>query len=433
MNELIQDSKVTSFVEFLPKTKLPFNNELLLKASEVLKSIDFPTTRTEAWKYTRLGRIAAIPTREQIARAGKNLSREFINANFQISNNGLTFVFENGIFRSDLSSGEFPKGATIKPLTGCTKEELATVGQSIPLENELFNSMNTVYAIDGMSIVIEDKTIIEEPIQFIHLLTGRNTVANLRNFIHIGKFAKAEIMQSFFALDAENSFANSITEINVSENAHLIVNKLQCEAEGNFHVSTEQVDQAKDATFTINTLTLDGTLVRNNLNISVNGVNATTNLNGAYILNKQQHVDNHTCVDHRAPHCNSNELYKGVIDDKATAVFNGKVFVRKDAQKINAFQSNANVLLSDFSTVNSKPELEIYADDVKCSHGSTTGQLDEEAVFYLRARGISDRSARNLMVEAFIGQVLEKIENEALLKFTQEKLNKRFNWESIVE
>jgi Fe-S cluster assembly protein SufD len=433
MNELIQDSKVTSFVEFLPKTKLPFNNELLVKASKVLKSIDFPTTRTEAWKYTRLGRITSISFNEHVARVGKNLSREFINANYQISSTGLTFVFENGIFRSDLSSGEFPKGATIKPLTGCTKDELATIGQSIELENELFNSMNTVYAIDGMSIVVEDNTVIDEPIQLIHLLTGKNTVANLRNFIRIGKFAKAEIMQSFFALDAENSFANSITEINVSENSHLTINKMQCEDEGNFHISTEQVDQSKDSTFTINTMTLDGTLVRNNLNISVNGINATTNLNGAYILNRQQHVDNHTCVDHKAPHCNSNELYKGVIDDKATAVFNGKVFVRKDAQKINAFQSNANVLLSDLSTVNSKPELEIYADDVKCSHGSTTGQLDEEAVFYLRARGISERSARNLMVEAFIGQVLDKIENEDFLKFTQEKLNTRFNWESIVE
>jgi Fe-S cluster assembly protein SufD len=433
MNELIQDSKVTSFVEFLPETKLPFNNELLSKASAVLKSIVFPTTRTEAWKYTRLGRIAAISASEKIDRVGKNLNREYINSTFQISSVGLTFVFENGIFRSDLSSGEFPKGAKIKPLTGCTKEELAYVGQSIQLENELFNSMNTLYAIDGMSIDIEENTVIEEPIQFIHILTGKNTVANLRNFIRIGKFAKAEIMHSYFAVDAENSFANIITEINVSENAHLTVNKLQCEAEGNFHISTEQIDQAKDSTFTINTLTLDGTFVRNNLNISVNGINATTNLNGAYILNNQQHVDNHTCVDHKAPHCNSNELYKGVIDDKATAVFNGKVFVRKDAQKINAFQSNANVLLSDSSTVNSKPELEIYADDVKCSHGSTTGQLDEEAVFYLRARGISEISARNLMVEAFIGQVLEKIENETLLKYTKEKLNQRFNWESIVE
>ena len=136
---------------------------------------------------------------------------------------------------------------------------------------------------------------------------------------------------------------------------------------------------------------MNGGLVRNNLNIDVKGENCTTNLNGVYQLKGNQHVDNHTVVDHLVPNCESNELYKGIIDEKSTAVFNGKVFVRRNAQKINAFQSNGNVLLSDDATVNSKPELEIYADDVKCSHGSTTGQLDEEAVFYLRARGLSEK------------------------------------------
>jgi Fe-S cluster assembly protein SufD len=176
-------------------------------------------------------------------------------------------------------------------------------------------------------------------------------------------------------------------------------------------------------------MTLDGTLVRNNLNIEVNGVNCMTNLHGAYVLKSNQHVDNHTIVDHKQPHCESNELYKGVMDEKSTGVFNGKVFVRKDAQKINAFQSNGNVLLSDDATVDSKPELEIYADDVKCSHGSTTGQLDEEAVFYLRARGISEKSARHLMVAAFIGDVLSKIENDEFREYTHSLLQDRFGWE----
>src|SRR5574343_283497 len=397
MNELIQESKVVSFVEHLPKTMLPFNNDVLSKASEVLKSIDFPTTRTEAWKYTRVGRIASISTANQVAREGKNLSREDINSTYQISKSGLTFVFENGVFRSDLSSGEFPAGATIKPLTGCDKNELALVGKSLKLEDEVFHSINTAFAEDGMYISIHDKAVIEKPIQMIHLITGKNTVSNLRNYIQIGKFAKAEIIQSYFALDAETSFTNVITEINVAENAHLTINKLQYEAEGNYHIATEQVDQAKDSTFTINTMTLDGTLVRNNLNIEVNGVNCITNLHGAYVLKSNQHVDNHTIVDHKQPHCESNELYKGVMDEK--------------------------------STVDSKPELEIYADDVKCSHGSTTGQLDEEAVFYLRARGISEKSARHLMVAAFIGDVLSKIENDDFREKTHSLLQERFGWE----
>ena len=359
MNELIQESKVAAFVEHLPQTMLAIDKELVSKAIATIKTTDFPTTRTEAWKYTRLGRIAAISTANQTAREGKNLSREDIHSSYQITKDGLTFVFENGVFRSDLSSGEFPAGATIKPLTGCTKEELAIVGKSLTLENEVFNAMNTAYAVDGMYISIQDKAIIDAPIQLIHLITGKNTVSNLRNIIQIGKFAKAEIMQSYFALDAEASFTNVVTEVIVAENAHLTINKLQYEEEGNYHISTEQVDQAKDSTFTINTMSLNGTLVRNNLNIEVNGVNCMTNLHGAYVLKSNQHVDNHTIVDHKQPHCESNELYKGVMDEKSTGVFNGKVFVRKDAQKINAFQSNGNVLLSDDASINSKPELEI--------------------------------------------------------------------------
>ncbi len=162
----------------------------------------------------------------------------------------------------------------------------------------------------------------------------------------------------------------------------------------------------------------------------MNGENCETNLNGVYLGKGQMHVDNHSVVDHKVPNCESNEMYKGVMDDKSTAVFNGKVFVRKDAQKINAFQSNGNVLLSDSATVNSKPELEIYADDVKCSHGSTTGQLDEDAIFYLRARGISESSARKMMVAAFIGEVLDdKIKSEEVLSFIQRKLHLMYGWD----
>jgi Fe-S cluster assembly protein SufD len=165
------------------------------------------------------------------------------------------------------------------------------------------------------------------------------------------------------------------------------------------------------------------------VNVKVAGQNAETNLNGAYILKNNQLVDNHTVVDHLVAYCQSNELYKGVLYDKSTAVFNGKVFVRPDAQKINAFQSNANVLMSDDASVNSKPELEIYADDVKCSHGSTTGQLDESAIFYLRARGLSEKLAKSLLVSAFISDVLNKIENQEVQDFIQSVLNKEHDWD----
>jgi Fe-S cluster assembly protein SufD len=422
MSTTLSINKLAKFTTALTPTSLTFSQDVIKDALAQLNSSEFPTTRNEHWKYTRVGKIAAIEPQVKTEYTRKL-------PKYSIAENAVTFVFENGIFRSDLSYGEVINGVTIKPLTACTAAELASVGKLAKIEGNVFNSMNSAYASDGIYINIASNTLVEKKIQIIQILTGNQTVANTRNYLFCDKFSKAELIFGAFSHEATSSFNNVVTEIFVEENANLTIDKIQYEEAGNYTIATENVQQAKDSTFTINTLTLNGTLVRNNLTINVAGTNCTTNLNGAYLLKENQHVDNHTVVDHLAPHCNSNELYKGVIDDKATAVFNGKVFVRKDAQKINAFQSNGNVLLSDNASVNSKPELEIYADDVKCSHGSTTGQLDEEAVFYLRARGLSEKSARHLMVSAFIGDVLEKIESEEVLAFTQKILQERFGWE----
>lgn len=422
MSTTLSTTKLAKFTTALTPTSLTFSQDVIKDALAQLSSSEFPTTRNEHWKYTRVGKIAAIEPQVK-----SEYTRKL--PKYSIAENAVTFVFENGIFRSDLSYGEVINGVTIKPLTACTAAELVSVGKLAKSEGNVFNSMNSAYASDGIYIHIAANTIVQKKIQIIQILTGNQTVANTRNYLFCDKFSKAELIFGAFSHEATNSFNNVISEIFIEENANLTIDKIQYEEAGNYTIATENVQQAKDSTFTINTLTLNGTLVRNNLTINIAGTNCTTNLNGAYLLKGNQHVDNHTVVDHLAPHCNSNELYKGVIDDKATAVFNGKVFVRKDAQKINAFQSNGNVLLSDHASVNSKPELEIYADDVKCSHGSTTGQLDEEAVFYLRARGLSEKSARHLMVSAFIGDVLEKVESEEVLAFTQKILQERFGWE----
>jgi Fe-S cluster assembly protein SufD len=338
-------------------------------------------------------------------------------------------VIENGTVNFDASQFETVSGLTIKRFSECSADELDQVGSMLSVENELFNAMNTAYLQEGILIQIADKAQIEAPIELIHVLSKVECSATIRLFIHIGKFAKAELTKGTWAAGAEQSILNAVAEIHVSEGAHFTLRKLQSEEEGNFQICTEEITQEKDSVFTMHTVTLNGTLVRNNVRVRVNGSNCETNLYGAYLLKGNQHTDNHTVIDHMMPHCLSNEMYKGVIDEQATAVFNGKVFVRKDAQKINAFQSNGNVLMSDTASVNSKPELEIYADDVKCSHGSTTGQLDEEAVFYLQSRGISERSARNLLVEAFIGEVLEKNDNQDFTDKTNAILNERFGWE----
>jgi len=422
MNDTIQQNKLAVFTEGLSLSNLAYSNDLKQKALNILNTLDFPTTRQEDWKYTRVGRIASI-------KANQTAHNSQIDLSSIRTESKLLFVFENGHFRSDLSSSDMPKGVVIKALSRCSEEELSLVGSLVNIENQVFTAMNSAFATDGIYIQIQPNEIITPSIHVLHILSGDNTASFTRNLLVCSDFAQAHIIQEYITQEASSSINNVVTEIIVGVNAHFTIDKIQHEEQGNFAVLTEQVDQKKDSTFTINTITLDGTLVRNNLNIAVNGTNCTSNLNGAYLLKNNQHVDNHTLVDHKVANCLSNELYKGVIYDKATAVFNGKVFVRKDAQKINAFQSNGNVLMSDDASVNSKPELEIYADDVKCSHGSTTGQLDEEAIFYLRARGLSEKAARNLMVSAFISDVLDKIENQTVLEKVQLIIQQKFAWE----
>jgi Fe-S cluster assembly protein SufD len=421
--EMIRESRMNSFTASLTASAIAVSEELRMQAEKTLNSLDFPTTRNEAWKYTRLNRISKLEL--STGHAGTL----HLDSNFLISQEAYTLVFENGHFIAELSSKDLSAAVSITELKNADEKTLQLIGSQVITEGEVFTSLNTAYMSNGLVIRIKANASLEKPIQLIHVLSGRQQMAAYRVFVVAEKFSKASLLTGFFSANAQNSLFNGVTEILVEEGAHLTIDKLQLESEGNYHIGTEQVRQEKDSSFTINTITLDGTLVRNNLNIAVDGLNCTTNLNGAYLLRNDQHVDNHTMVDHRKPHCNSNEQYKGVIDGTATAVFNGKVFVRNDAQKINAFQSNGNVLLSDSATINSKPELEIYADDVKCSHGSTTGQLDETAIFYLRARGISEKSARNLLVSAFIDDVLSKISSEDMLSKVQTILRERYGWE----
>jgi len=195
-----------------------------------------------------------------------------------------------------------------------------------------------------------------------------------------------------------------------------------------FHISNEFFVQDSSSQFKINTITTGSLLTRNGLSVIVEGENCHTEMNGVYLGTENQHLDNHTLIEHLYSNCTSSETYKGVMDDKSTGVFNGKVIVRPNAQKIEAYQSNGNILLSNTSTVNSKPELEIYADDVRCSHGSTTGQLDDDAIYYLRTRGISEHKAKKLMVAAFVGEVLEKIDNKDVRKKVDNHFLENFGW-----
>lgn len=422
METIINTSKLDSFRSNLTPTSLSVPNALVQEALSFLDQSDFPTTRQEAWKYTRVGKIAAISAQQQ------NVAFDS-NSLPTIDKEAITIHLINGQPIWTTSQDKLPEGIRIKSLAECSESELLHLFNGHAHETDVFQALNMAYLTGGLFITIDENVSIDRAIQLLHLSSGHSQVTNVGHFISAGKGSKASFIFGSLSSTSTSCFTNSYLNVHVAENASLTIDKLQVEEEGNYIVSNELVRQESGSTFTINTITLNGSLIRNNLAIEVDGTNCTTNLNGAYLLKGNQHVDNHTVVDHKKPHCISNELYKGVMDEQSTGVFNGKVFVRENAQKINAFQSNGNVLLSDSAAINSKPELEIYADDVKCSHGSTTGQLDEEAVFYLRARGLSEASARQLLVSAFISDVLDQIENEAVSDFIDHVLSDRFGWE----
>jgi Fe-S cluster assembly protein SufD len=396
-----------------------FPENVRSKALADLQENRFPTTRDEYWKYTRVNRISTKSFKTQHGKISRIESMKIADLDSNV------VVFVNGFFAPQFSDLNILKNSGVEILSQ-SKIEPKFVEDS----GHIFDQLNQAFATDGVQIHIAKNVVLEKPLEIIHIQTGNEVMNNLFHSIEVERHAQAQIVMSFYSSDAENCFTNLTTAIHVHDGAHLRVSKIQTEDNSNYHIATENVSQEANSNFTINTITLGGELVRNNLNIKVDGQNCETNLHSAYILKENQHIDNHTVVDHRVPNCVSNELYKGVIDDKATAVFNGKVFVRKDAQKINAFQSNGNVLLSNDATINSKPELEIYADDVKCSHGSTTGQLDEKAVFYLRSRGMGEKQARELLVQAFVGDVLEKLD-DAVKSHVEALLEARFGWEGM--
>ncbi|MBC8488351.1 MAG: Fe-S cluster assembly protein SufD, partial [Bacteroidetes bacterium] len=252
-----------------------------------------------------------------------------------------------------------------------------------------------------------------------------NLLSQQRNLIVAGKDSHISIIDSYNTIGNNYNFLNTVTEIYAGENSQVHYCKIQNDGDNSIHVGTTQVQQEKNSHFNSATVSWGGNITRNNLNSFLNGMGCECHMYGAFILSGEQHVDNHTLVDHAAPNCYSNELYKGILDDNSTGVFNGKVMVRKDAQKTNAYQSNKNILLTDTATMNTKPQLEIFADDVKCSHGATTGQLNKEELFYLRTRGIDKDEARAMLLYAFASEVIQTIEISPLRNILFDKLNEK--------
>ncbi len=301
------------------------------------------------------------------------------------------------------------------------------------LNGDGLHALNTAFAQDGIFIYIPDNVAVDTTIQIVNLVdSNHNLFVQPRNLIVMGKNSKLRLVHCDHSLKHRVSFINSLSEVYVGENANFDHYKLQNKDNSSSLITNVYIHQEANSKVQTNTITLNGGIVRNETHVKLNGQNASADVLGLYLVDKTQHVDNQVYVNHAVPNCYSNELFKGIIDDEASAVFNGHILVEKDAQKTNAFQNNKNILLTDKAKINTKPFLEIYADDVKCSHGATVGQLDPEAMFYFRSRGISYHNARMLLMYAFAHEVIGNISIEALKKRIDNMVEKRLKGELSV-
>ncbi len=285
------------------------------------------------------------------------------------------------------------------------------LGHSAQYHRDGINALNTAFIQEGVFIHVLKNRSAKHPVYFYNITDARNgnIFAQPRVLVHVDVNAHLQMVETFSTIGSDESFTNQVIEMVVEKDAVVDFYKIQNDAPNSTIVSTTHVHQIGTSIANVVTVSLSGGLVRNNLNMVMSAPNSLANMYGLYLQNGHTHVDNHTVVDNLEPNCVSNELYKGVLNGHSTGVFNGKIFVRQKAQKTNAYQSNKNILLSENASVNTKPQLEIFADDVRCSHGCTVGQLDEEALFYMRSRGISNATATSLLLHGFALDILQKI------------------------
>jgi Fe-S cluster assembly protein SufD len=420
MEEVMTASKEEQFIQRFEQVDysrdVDFSRQKREEAFQQLQEMRFPDSKTEYWKYTRLNRI--LKGNYRLYPEVKELPSLELEGKYRL-------VFLNGYFAEALSNLPEQTGVHCRPLSEMKGDNdilRSGFGSLSKDGKEIFATLNTAFHQDGACLIVDEGVQMEEPVHIYQITTETDALSLPRHFIQLGKKSSARLACKTLSTVDGAAFTNSLTEIIVDEEANLEYDKVQQDESQAYQISCEEVWQGANSRFKINTFTLGGQLVRNNLNIDLQGSHTETWLNGLYLLKGTQHVDNHTFVNHAFPDCVSHELYKGIIDEKATGVFNGKVFVNRIAQKTNAYQSNANVVLTDDAAVFSKPELEIYADDVKCSHGSTTGQLDDEALFYLRSRGMSERTARGVLLKAFANDVLEFISNDSIKEEVKQKI-----------
>ncbi|MEW6508073.1 MAG: Fe-S cluster assembly protein SufD [Bacteroidota bacterium] len=411
-----------TFEEKMNGESRTFLHRLRKTALNQFAETDFPTTREEEWKYTNVSPILKqnfIPA-ANLGIKFSEISKEEIKKNLFTGFDFYLMTFINGIYSEALSNLQgLPKGVVVNSLSMLMKTNpdliSGKINQFVKSENA-FNLLNRAYSTDGAVIIVHDGIALDKPVQILYLNGGSESpvLSVPHNLIIAGKNSQVSVIDVFASFGGKTHFTNSITEVFADESSIVDLYKIQNENNKSYHYEKVEAYQLKKSIFNHYNFTFGAEIVRNDINSTLDDENIETHYYGLYLAYGKQLVDNHTFVDHAKPNCISNELYKGIIDGDARGVFNGKIIVRKDAQKTNAYQQNKTVLLSKSAKINTKPQLEIFADDVKCTHGATVGHLDDNAFYYIRTRGIPSELAKSMLIRAFVNDVVEVIKIEPL-------------------
>jgi Fe-S cluster assembly protein SufD len=420
MNSAARDHYLADFARvavLLPGMHAPWLTRLRTDALDAFAQKGFPNRRDEEWKYTSVAAFeqqafSAIANNHDAANAAAAVQRIAIDGD-----ETHLLVFHNGRYAPELSlPGELPAGAHLASLAYAldSMPEALQPWLASDEPQAAFGALNTAFMSDGAYLHLKRGTVLQAPVHLVFLSTIAGRASHLRNVIVAEEGAQATVIEHYAGVDGTSYFTNAITQIHAAANASIEHHKLQQEASDAFHIAGIHARQQRDSRLESNSFSLGAALARNDITTVFDATGCDATLNGLYLVGGRQHVDHHTRIDHRMPNGTSRENYRGVLDGASHGVFNGKVIVHPGAQKTNAFQANHNLLLSRDAEIDTKPQLEIFADDVKCNHGATVGQLDANQLFYLRSRGIDETVARNMLVHAFAHDVIERIRVAAL-------------------
>jgi len=412
-----------------------FINQVREKALESFKNLKFPKKNDESYKYTYLEDYFKKEFTHLFYPKGIEFEMEDVFKCDVPELDTEVILVLNGFFFSPYKAlTKLPNGVVYGSLSAASRQypELFKEHYSkyAAYTNDAIIALNTAFAQDGVFLYVPEGKVCERPLQIIHLLlSDQSRMIHHRNLFILGEKARANILICDHTLSNQHFLTNSVTEIYTGPNANFDITRVQNEHNDSVQVTNTYIRQMNRSRVSSNYITLHGGLVRNNLNIKLDGEYAENHASGLYLVDKTQHIDNFVTINHNQPNCNSNQLYKGILDDHATGAFNGRINVWRDAQKTIAYQKNNNLLLTDTAKMNVKPQLEIYADDVKCSHGATVGQLNNDALFYLRSRGIPEKESRHLLMFAFTFEVLSMINIPALKERIIDLVEKRLRGE----